>query len=183
MCSMVNDIAECMQVGFSLRSILLIQIKICSFQSHLLYVDIFQTVGDFLLYDHTHQRSYRSKVLLYDKSIIYTEVKAENKLVIIGRYTSECIGISPNVKNKFFTLYYRKRQQQECDFHAEQPQIERWIALITSMIREYAHLEKLKLKERFVNRSTSDSAKYSLDCDIKIEIRDDNNNNNMREKR
>ena len=106
-----------------------------------------------MVYDYTHKRHYRSKVFIFDKCIIYTEIKAKNQLIFRGRYPCEHIGISSNSKNKFFTLYYQKRKQQECEFHADPVQIEAWIELITAMINVYATEERQKLQERYSRES------------------------------
>lgn len=94
--------------------------------------------------DHTLKRSYRSKVFIFDKCIIYTEIKGK-QLIFHGRYPCEHIGIT--AKTKSFTLYYEQRKKQECEFHGDQLLIEQWLDLIREMICSYAEEERKRFKE------------------------------------
>ncbi|KMY94468.1 triple functional domain protein isoform X1 [Drosophila simulans] len=110
------------------------------------YQGKFRKVNEFQVLDHKLKRSYRSKVFIFDKCIIYTEIKGKN-LLFHGRYPCEHIGIS--AKTKSFTLYYERRKQQECEFTADPVQIAIWLDLIRDMINNYANEERQKLQERY----------------------------------
>ena len=113
-------------------------------QFNTFYQGKFRKVSEFHCFDHTLKRGYRSKVFIFDKCIIYTEIKGK-QLIFHGRYPCEHIGIV--CKQKQFTLFYEQRKQQECDFIADPPLIEQWFELITDMIKLYAEEERRKLKE------------------------------------
>lgn len=106
----------------------------------------FRKVSDFSIIDHTLRRTYRGKVFIFDKCIIYTEIKGKH-LIFHGRYPCEHIGILAKTKN--FTLFYERRKQQECDFHAEPPVIEAWLELIREMVSSFAAEERQKLQDRY----------------------------------
>ncbi|XP_004517386.2 uncharacterized protein LOC101458664 [Ceratitis capitata] len=106
----------------------------------------FRKVSDFTITDHTLRRSYRGKVFIFDKCIIYTEIKGKH-LIFHGRYPCEHIGIV--AKTKHFTLFYERRKQQECDFQAEAPVIEAWLELIREMISSFVTEERQKLQDRY----------------------------------
>ncbi|XP_017478914.1 PREDICTED: pleckstrin homology domain-containing family G member 4B-like isoform X3 [Rhagoletis zephyria] len=106
----------------------------------------FRKVSDFSVTDHTLRRSYRGKVFIFDKCIIYTEIKGKH-LIFHGRYPCEHIGIL--AKTKHFTLFYERRKQQECDFHAEPQVIELWLELIRDMISSFVMEERQKLQDRY----------------------------------
>nr|XP_014087896.1 uncharacterized protein LOC106615987 [Bactrocera oleae]XP_036231534.1 uncharacterized protein LOC106615987 [Bactrocera oleae]XP_036231535.1 uncharacterized protein LOC106615987 [Bactrocera oleae]XP_036231536.1 uncharacterized protein LOC106615987 [Bactrocera oleae]XP_036231537.1 uncharacterized protein LOC106615987 [Bactrocera oleae]XP_036231538.1 uncharacterized protein LOC106615987 [Bactrocera oleae]XP_036231539.1 uncharacterized protein LOC106615987 [Bactrocera oleae]XP_036231540.1 unc len=106
----------------------------------------FRKVSDFSIIDHTLRRTYRGKVFIFDKCIIYTEIKGKH-LIFHGRYPCEHIGIV--AKTKHFTLFYERRKQQECDFQAEPPVIETWLELIRDMISSYVMEERQKLQDRY----------------------------------
>ncbi|KAM7344923.1 uncharacterized protein ACRADG_011440 isoform 1-T5 [Cochliomyia hominivorax] len=108
------------------------------------YQGKFRKVSEFHVFDHTLKRSYRSKVFIFDKCIIYTEIKGK-QLIFHGRYPCEHIGIT--AKTKQFTLYYEHRKQQECDFIGDPPLIEQWLDLIREMVSAYAAEERRKIKE------------------------------------
>ncbi|XP_068146977.1 guanine nucleotide exchange factor DBS isoform X1 [Drosophila tropicalis] len=110
------------------------------------YQGKFRKVNEFQVMDHKLKRSYRAKVFIFDKCIIYTEIKGKH-LVFHGRYPCEHIGIS--AKTKSFTLYYERRKQQECEFTADPTQILLWLDLIRDMISSYAIEERQKLQERY----------------------------------
>ncbi|XP_016988840.1 triple functional domain protein isoform X1 [Drosophila rhopaloa] len=110
------------------------------------YQGKFRKVNEFQVIDHKLKRSYRSKVFIFDKCIIYTEIKGKN-LIFHGRYPCEHIGIS--AKTKSFTLYYERRKQQECEFTADPAQIAAWLDLIRDMINNFANEERQKLQERY----------------------------------
>ncbi|KAH8375419.1 hypothetical protein KR200_001070 [Drosophila serrata] len=110
------------------------------------YQGKFRKVNEFQVLDHKLKRSYRAKVFIFDKCIIYTEIKGKS-LLFHGRYPCEHIGIS--AKTKSFTLYYERRKQQECEFTADPTQIALWLDLIRDMINNYANEERAKLQERY----------------------------------
>ncbi|XP_017079182.1 triple functional domain protein isoform X1 [Drosophila eugracilis] len=110
------------------------------------YQGKFRKVNEFQVLDHKLKRSYRAKVFIFDKCIIYTEIKGKN-LIFHGRYPCEHIGISAKVKS--FTLYYERRKQQECEFTADPVQIAAWLDLIRDMINNFANEERQKLQERY----------------------------------
>ncbi|XP_030554101.1 triple functional domain protein isoform X1 [Drosophila novamexicana] len=110
------------------------------------YQGKFRKVSEFQVLDHKLKRSYRAKVFIFDKCIIYTEIKGKH-LVFHGRYPCEHIGIS--AKTKSFTLYYERRKQQECEFSADAAQIQLWLDLIRDMINNFANEERQKLQERY----------------------------------
>uniref|UniRef100_A0A1A9WIE9 DH domain-containing protein n=1 Tax=Glossina brevipalpis TaxID=37001 RepID=A0A1A9WIE9_9MUSC len=101
-------------------------------------------VSEFQVYDHSLKRSYRSKVFIFDKCIVYTDIK-DKQLIFHGRYPCEHIGII--AKTKSFTLFYDQRKQKECDFIGDPVLIETWLNLIREMITSYAEEERRKLKE------------------------------------
>ncbi|KAH8290504.1 hypothetical protein KR054_003719 [Drosophila jambulina] len=113
---------------------------------NVLYQGKFRKVSEFQVVDHKLKRSYRAKVFIFDKCIIYTEIKGKN-LIFHGRYPCEHIGIS--AKTKSFTLYYERRKQQECEFTADPAQIALWLDLIRDMINNYANEERAKLQELY----------------------------------
>ncbi|XP_054738774.1 uncharacterized protein LOC129244899 [Anastrepha obliqua] len=106
----------------------------------------FRKVSEFSVIDHTLRRTYRGKVFIFDKCIIYTEIKGKH-LIFHGRYPYEHIGIVS--KAKHFTLFYERRKQQECDFVSEPPVIEAWLELIREMISAYIMEERQKLQDRY----------------------------------
>ncbi|XP_011206926.2 triple functional domain protein [Bactrocera dorsalis] len=106
----------------------------------------FRKVSDFSIIDHTLRRTYRGKVFIFDKCIIYTEIKGKH-LIFHGRYPCEHIGIV--AKTKHFTLFYERRKQQECDFQAEPPVVEAWLELIREMISSFVMEERQKLQDRY----------------------------------
>ncbi|KAH8321818.1 hypothetical protein KR067_002394 [Drosophila pandora] len=110
------------------------------------YQGKFRKVDEFQVFDYKQKRSYRAKVFIFDKCIIYTEMKNKN-LIFHGRYPCEHIGIS--AKTKSFTLYYERRKQQECEFTADAAQIALWLDLIRDMINNFANEERQKLQERY----------------------------------
>ncbi|KAH8257940.1 hypothetical protein KR038_003211 [Drosophila bunnanda] len=110
------------------------------------YQGKFRKVNEFQVVDHKLKRNYRAKVFIFDKCIIYTEIKGKS-LLFHGRYPCEHIGIS--AKTKSFTLYYERRKQQECEFTADPAQIALWLDLIRDMINNYANEERAKLQERY----------------------------------
>lgn len=114
------------------------------FQFNTFYQGKFRKVSEFHVFDHTLKRSYRSKVFIFDKCIIYTEIKGK-QLIFHGRYPCEHIGIT--AKTKQFTLYYEHRKQQECDFMGDPALIEQWLELIREMVSAYAAEERKKIKE------------------------------------
>ncbi|EDW10300.2 myosin-M heavy chain [Drosophila mojavensis] len=110
------------------------------------YQGKFRKVSEFHVTDHKLKRSYRAKVFIFDKCIIYTEIKGKH-LVFHGRYPCEHIGIA--AKTKSFTLFYERRKQQECEFSADPAQIQLWLDLIRDMINNYANEERQKLHDRY----------------------------------
>ncbi|XP_060655089.1 triple functional domain protein isoform X1 [Drosophila nasuta] len=110
------------------------------------YQGKFRKVSEFQVMDQKLKRNYRAKVFIFDKCIIYTEIKGKH-LVFHGRYPCEHVGISARTKS--FTLYYERRKQQECEFTADPAQIQLWLDLIRDMINNYANEERLKLQERY----------------------------------
>ncbi|XP_061386367.1 pleckstrin homology domain-containing family G member 4B-like [Musca vetustissima] len=108
------------------------------------YQGKFRKVSEFNIADHTLKRTYRGKVFIFDKCIIYTEIKGK-QLIFHGRYPCEHIGIT--AKTKQFTLYYEHRKKQECDFIADAALVEQWLDLIREMISSYAEEERKKFKE------------------------------------
>ncbi|XP_017961047.1 uncharacterized protein LOC108654337 isoform X1 [Drosophila navojoa] len=110
------------------------------------YQGKFRKVSEFQVTDHKLKRSYRAKVFIFDKCIIYTEIKGKH-LVFHGRYPCEHIGIA--AKTKSFTLFYERRKQQECEFSADPAQIQLWLDLIRDMINNYANEERQKLHDRY----------------------------------
>ncbi|XP_001985810.2 triple functional domain protein isoform X2 [Drosophila grimshawi] len=110
------------------------------------YQGKFRKVSEFQVLDHKLKRTYRAKVFIFDKCIIYTEIKGKS-LIFHGRYPCEHIGIS--AKSKCFTLYYERRKQQECEFTADPAQIQLWLDLIRDMINSFANEERQKLQERY----------------------------------
>ncbi|KAH8297058.1 hypothetical protein KR044_004296 [Drosophila immigrans] len=110
------------------------------------YQGKFRKVSEFQVADQKNKRNYRAKVFIFDKCIIYTEIKGKH-LVFHGRYPCEHVGISARTKS--FTLYYERRKQQECEFTADPVQIQLWLDLIRDMINNYANEERLKLQERY----------------------------------
>ncbi|XP_001361798.4 triple functional domain protein isoform X1 [Drosophila persimilis] len=110
------------------------------------YQGKFRKVNEFQIFDCKQKRSYRAKVFIFDKCIIYTEIKGK-QLLFHGRYPCEHIGIS--AKTKSFTLYYERRKQQECEFTADPAQISHWLDLIRDMINNYANEERQKLHELY----------------------------------
>ncbi|XP_034141272.1 rho guanine nucleotide exchange factor 25 isoform X2 [Drosophila guanche] len=110
------------------------------------YQGKFRKVSEFQVFDCKQKRSYRSKVFIFDKCIIYTEIKGKH-LLFHGRYPCEHIGIA--AKTKSFTLFYERRKQQECEFTADPAQITLWLDLIRDMINNFANEERQKLQERY----------------------------------
>lgn len=110
------------------------------------YQGKFRKVSEFQVTDYKLKRSYRAKVFIFDKCIIYTEIKGK-QLVFHGRYPCEHVGIT--AKTKSFTLFYQRRKQQECDFMADAAQITLWLDLIRDMVNNYANEERQKLQERY----------------------------------
>ncbi|XP_017839684.1 kalirin [Drosophila busckii] len=110
------------------------------------YQGKFRKVSEFQVNDHKLKRSYRAKAFIFDKCIIYTEIKGK-QLIFHGRYPCEHVGISARTRS--FTLYYQRRKQQECEFTADAAQIEVWLDLIRDMINNYANEERQKLQERY----------------------------------
>ncbi|XP_058986412.1 kalirin [Musca domestica] len=108
------------------------------------YQGKFRKVSEFNIADHTLKRTYRGKVFIFDKCIIYTEIKGK-QLIFHGRYPCEHIGIT--AKTKQFTLYYEHRKKQECDFMADAALVEQWLDLIREMVSSYAEEERKKFKE------------------------------------
>ena len=111
------------------------------------YQGHFKKVNEFTIYDYAAKRSYRAKVFIFDKCLIYTEIK-EKRLLYRGYYQCDKIGFL--AKPKSFTLYKEKRKNQECDFEADLQIIEMWIELIRDTV--YAIEEKRKLQEKYSNR-------------------------------
>lgn len=99
-------------------------------------------MSEFHVFDHTLKRHYRSKVFIFDKCIIYTEIKGK-ELIFHGRYPCERIGIV--AKTKSFTLYYEQRKQQECDFMGDQNLVESWLDLMKDMVAAYAREERKRI--------------------------------------
>ncbi|KAM8713266.1 hypothetical protein ACLKA7_013559 [Drosophila subpalustris] len=114
------------------------------------YQGKFRKVSEFQVTDHKLKRSYRAKVFIFDKCIIYTEIKGKH-LVFHGRYPCEHVGISARTKS--FTLYYERRKQQECEFAADAAQIQLWLDLIRDMINNFANEERQKLQERYTREN------------------------------
>ncbi|XP_055917553.1 guanine nucleotide exchange factor DBS isoform X2 [Eupeodes corollae] len=110
------------------------------------YQGKFRKVSEFVVFDHNLKRGYRSKVFIFEKCLIYTEIK-DKRLIFRGCYPCERIGIIANKKS--FTLFYQKRKTQECDFTADPAQCEHWLELITEMISSFAKEERRKLKEKY----------------------------------
>ncbi|KAH8400903.1 hypothetical protein KR009_001730 [Drosophila setifemur] len=110
------------------------------------YQGKFRKVNEFQVIDHKLKRSYRAKVFIFDKCIIYTEIKGKH-LLFHGRYPCEHVGIS--AKTKSFTLFYERRKQQECEFSADPVQIALWLDLIRDMLSSFATEERQKLQERY----------------------------------
>ncbi|XP_034479533.1 triple functional domain protein [Drosophila innubila] len=110
------------------------------------YQGKFRKVSEFQVMDHKLKRNYRAKVFIFDKCIIYTEIKGKH-LVFHGRYPCEHVGISARTKS--FTLYYERRKQQECEFSADAAQIQLWLDLIRDMINNFANEERQKLQELY----------------------------------
>ncbi|XP_055836769.1 kalirin isoform X1 [Episyrphus balteatus] len=110
------------------------------------YQGKFRKVSEFYVFDHSLKRGYRSKVFIFEKCLIYTEIR-DKRLIFRGCYPCERIGIITNKKT--FTLFYQKRKTQECDFSADPAQCEQWLELITEMISSFAKEERRKLKEKY----------------------------------
>lgn len=110
------------------------------------YQGKFRKVSEFYVFDHTLKRIYRSKVFIFEKCIIYTEIR-DKRLIFRGCYPCERIGIVTSKKT--LTLFYQKRKTQECDFTADPAQCEQWLQLITEMISSFAKEERRRLKEKY----------------------------------
>ncbi|XP_075168338.1 rho guanine nucleotide exchange factor 25-like [Haematobia irritans] len=119
----------------------------CLSETHefnIFYQGKFRNVAEFNVHDHRLKRSYRSKVFAYDKCIIYTEIKRK-QVVFRGRYPREHMGI--NIQAKYFTLFYNRRKQQECDFMGDPSIVKQWQELIVDIISSYAEEERMRLKQ------------------------------------
>lgn len=128
----INDIEDCNDIN-------------------LLYQGHFKRCNDFYTYDYSLRRGYKSKLFLFDRCIVYTEIIKDKRLIFRGYYPRERIGML--VDKKKITLYYQKRKVQECDFSADYQIIEAWIDLIKEMIGSFAVEERKKLKEKYKNRA------------------------------
>ncbi|KAH8275131.1 hypothetical protein KR026_000467 [Drosophila bipectinata] len=144
----INDIVDCHEVCFLSTHIFFnfSNFRLFDLQFNVYYQGKFRKVNQFQVFDYKLKRSYSAKVFIFDKCIIYTEIKGKN-LIFHGRYPCEHIGIS--AKTKSFTLYYDRRKQQECEFTADAAQIAQWLDLIRDMINNYANEERQKLQERY----------------------------------
>ncbi|XP_061391066.1 pleckstrin homology domain-containing family G member 4B-like [Musca vetustissima] len=119
----------------------------CISETHefnIFYQGKFRDVAEFSCHDYTLKRNYRSKLFIYEKCIIYTEVKRK-QLVFRGRYPREHLGMT--IQNKSFSLYYDRLRQQECEFAGEPALVRQWQDLIRAIINAYAVEERARLKE------------------------------------
>ncbi|XP_058986433.1 triple functional domain protein [Musca domestica] len=138
----------------------------CISETHefnIFYQGKFRDVAEFSCHDFTLKRNYRSKLFIYEKCIIYTEVKRK-QLVFRGRYPREHLGMT--MQNKSFTLYYDRLKQQECEFVGDPALVRQWQDLIRDTINAYAVEEKVRLQElhnpEVVHRRQRRAANLSL---------------------
>ncbi|CAD7089125.1 unnamed protein product [Hermetia illucens] len=122
----INDIQEC-------------------FDINLLYQGCFKRCFDFNNYDHAQRRTYKCRLFIFERAVVYTEIIKEKKLIYRGYYPRERIGIVVGKKN--FSLFYQKRKIQECDFSGESQ--EPCVDLIMAMMRSFAIEEKEKIQEKY----------------------------------
>ncbi|XP_073812326.1 uncharacterized protein [Musca autumnalis] len=119
----------------------------CISETHefnIFYQGKFRDVGEFNCHDFTLKRNYRSKLFIYEKCIIYTEVKRK-QLIFRGRYPREHLGMT--IQSKSFTLYYDRLKQQECEFMGDPLLVRQWQELIRDVINAYAVEERARLQK------------------------------------
>lgn len=111
------------------------------------YQGHFKKLDDFICTDK--RKTYPSRLFLFDKCVIYTEVASDKRLIFRGCYPCEHIGVIPSTK--LFILFYERRKLQECSFKAAPEVIQNWVDLIQEMIRGYAKEEQRKWKNKYGN--------------------------------
>lgn len=111
------------------------------------YQGHFKKLNDFHCVDYTKRKGYQSRLFLFDKCVIYTEIASDKRLIFRGCYPCEHIGVIP--KTNSFTLFYEKRKLQECTFKADHDIIQNWVELIQEMIKGYAREEQRKWKTKY----------------------------------
>ncbi|KAL5291020.1 hypothetical protein ACFFRR_010434 [Megaselia abdita] len=121
------------------------------------YQGHFKKLNDFHCVDYTKRKGYQSRLFLFDKCVIYTEIANDKRLIFRGCYPCEHIGVIPKANS--LTLFYEKQKLQECVFKAEYDVIQNWVDLIQEMMKGYAKEEKRQNLAQFRNnnRFISDS--------------------------
>lgn len=117
----------------------------------------YEKVNEFRIYDHTLDRKYCAKVFLFDKFITYAEVR-EGGIILRGCYPFDHVGIVPT--DESFTLFYDRRQLQECDFMGKPELIKEWLDLIHEQISKHY---KGKVMRRVEGDSKVDYVKRAED--------------------
>jgi len=127
-------------------------------------------VDKFYVYDSNLQKRFKSRVFLFEKSIIYTEISTKlNSETLKFRGVYPCDKLSIYLRDPGFTLYREKPNIQDCDLEAKTEDIKNsWIKIIknivvtsakikhiqslnTNHITPYSHL----FRYRFLNRTDS----------------------------
>ncbi|XP_055372883.1 triple functional domain protein-like isoform X2 [Condylostylus longicornis] len=112
-------------------------------------------VDKFYVYDYNLQKRFKSRVFLFEKSLVYTEISNKmNSEVLKFRGLYPCDKLSMAIKEPGFTLYWEKRQIQDCDLEAKTEDIRNsWIETIKNIIVSY--LEKKRLQSQCTGHFTA----------------------------
>lgn len=89
-----------------------------------------------------------SKVFLFTRAIVYTEVMNDKSLFCRGVYKQETMGIRLNEKKKnSFFLFTHKSGNEEIEFTNSSNNTDDWVGMITEMMAKIVQEEIRKLKQ------------------------------------
>ncbi|CAO1348421.1 unnamed protein product [Diamesa hyperborea] len=97
----------------------------------------FKKMTEFDIYDWQLRRTYRGKVFLFERCLIYTEAFLRENLEYRGHYSNDTLGIIYKEGKSKFKLFAKKRGQQEVEFYADMNAVTEWKNFIHGLLMEF----------------------------------------------
>ena len=99
---------------------------------------------EFDIYDWELRRTYRGKIFLFERCLIYTEAYNRERLEYRGHYENDMLGIIYKEGKSKFKLFAQKRGLKEVDFSADLNTVAEWKNIIHGLLMEFVVKGKMK---------------------------------------
>ena len=97
----------------------------------------FKKMTEFDIYDWELRRTYRGKVFLFERCLIYTEAFLRENLEYRGHYGNNTLGIIYKEGKSKFKLFAKRRGQQEVEFSADINTVTEWKTIIHGLLMDF----------------------------------------------